>query len=189
MDGSLLKGNKAQDGAGGAIANGGNAWITNSSFENNETNGDGGAIESASPITIINSTFTHNHAAGYGGAIRIGGAYGKLMYTEIISNTAEIGGGGLNNNGNLWLLNSFLSDNYASSFGGAIFAQGGSTGITDTVLSSNKAGVSGGAINNPGSNLMSTARQSASIRLLHSEVGSPQISLRCCAMSRSARTR
>ena len=88
---SIFIGNSAGD-RGGAIRNGGNLVVINSTFEHNNATNYGGAVSNyvESNATIINSTFKSNNAES-GGAI---GTNGKLDITnsKFSNNSAKSGG-------------------------------------------------------------------------------------------------
>lgn len=173
-------------GLGGGLINSGTVTISNSTISNNRAGslgfntGYGGGIYNIGALTLISTTLSGNTANG-GGIFPYGyggGAYNigtlTLINSVVISNGAighpgpyiggGIGGGILNNNGTLIIMNSTLSGNYTR---GSKYIAGSGGGIhntgvlmiTNSTLSNNQAnrdvitgggGGSGGGINNSG---------------------------------------
>src|SRR5262249_50696611 len=119
ISGSEFAYNKA--GGGGAINSvfgGANAVIGNSTFHHNETlSAHGGAIylRDAAPMTLTQVTLNNNKALNQGGAIFVSGVSSNLIISnsQILSNTAQSGGGGIYSQGTLTVISSTLSHNNA----------------------------------------------------------------------------
>lgn len=164
----------------GAIYNsGGNLEVNNSIFNQNfaDSNGVnfavGGALYNLNggQISISDTKFFNNYSYGassYGGAIANGYLQGQpvvmTINNSILNNNNAIGsvfsyGGAIYNNGNLYVKNSQLNDNYSQGYqgayvsGGAIYNEG-DVSVNNSTIDSNKSVgssysvVSGGAINN-----------------------------------------
>ena len=138
---SLLTGNSAHIGA--AIWNYGSVIVTGSTLSENRS-GAGGAIWnwSTGTITVTDSTISGNSVFGY-------------RYTN--GPSAPGIGGGIDNGGNLIIVNSTISGNSASSidtfyfhggYGGAIYNWGGTLNLANSTFSGNHTAVSdrGGGI-------------------------------------------
>ena len=104
--------------SGGGIGNGGEVNIENTILAGNRTSGDGAGIYNynASAITITNSTLSGNQATAPGsdgGALTNNGGTAVLIYTTIVSNTADRCSGGIciYNDGAVWLQNTLLAYN------------------------------------------------------------------------------
>jgi len=146
---------------GGVISQGGGAQLTisNSVIDDNSVFGFGGGVGNGygSQATIIHSLISGNSSVG-GGAAGAGGGVANydgtliIVDTMISSNSATIFGGGIVNEGWLTVSNSTLYGNM--SIGGAIFNNGTLT-IANSTLSSNSAsGGDGGGIYNSGSDII-----------------------------------
>ncbi|MBR5414920.1 MAG: right-handed parallel beta-helix repeat-containing protein [Thermoguttaceae bacterium] len=132
--------------------------ITDSTFTNNSTSYDGGAIfTTAKSTSISGTTFTTNTASRSGGALATANDTNKTETITIdgcgfTGNTAAGGNGGAlrieNFGGNaLTMTNTTLSNNTASSFGGAAHLNGCTFQIKDqSKFIGNTSGNSGGAL-------------------------------------------
>ena len=120
--------NSAYERDDGAVSNIGEATIVNSTFVGNLAYRNAGAIKSQGvKLTLINSTFIGNGAVGID-------SFGGAFYTWVASSEIK---------------SCVFIDNYASNFGGALFAYGGQTSwcelsVTDSYFLNNSAGDSGG---------------------------------------------
>jgi CSLREA domain-containing protein len=174
---STISGNSAE--SGGAILNwGGTLSVTNSSFTfNNALSGGalhniqttavvtnstisgnnaeqigGGIYNYSGNLTITNSTFSGNYAANTGGGIY--SSAGAEEDTVTITNSTLFGntatkGGGIYNNGYLWIENGTLSGNTAEDYGGGILNEWSLT-VTSSTFSGNSASNRAGGIYNEG---------------------------------------
>ena len=169
------------DGLGGGIYSENTVVISNSTFKDNWAANDGGAVYSSASITIIDSVLSGNVADVDGGAVYAEDD-ANVKHCLFESNRAEgvilskCLGGAIRVEDTLKIYNSTFKDNYASYWGGAVFASSifvntdngtfssffinnragddnggaiyssGSITIIDSVLSGNKANVDGGAI-------------------------------------------
>jgi len=132
--------------------------ISNLRMQNGVTNvGDfftqsGGAIlvGSSAHLTLESTTLIDNHAIGSGGAIfNVGNLW--VNNTQILSNTTDIGGGGIYNYniGILTVTNSLIANNSAAGSGtggGGIYAGGQSLNVQNSTISGNIANYLGGGI-------------------------------------------
>jgi parallel beta-helix repeat protein len=140
---------------GGAIAtrsstNGATIDINNNTFTANSAAAQGGAlrVRFAAMVTIDQSTFTQNNATNGGGAIA--NFFGTTMTVQesTISNNSSGGGSGFSNSGDLTVINSTISNNTATNYGGGVATTGGSATLINTTLVENQAlgGQGGGGI-------------------------------------------
>ncbi|WP_459557840.1 beta strand repeat-containing protein [Lacunimicrobium album] len=147
---SILTGNWANYGNGGAIQNQNDAGLTisNTTFSNNRASYDGGAIESIGTLTITGSTFLSN-TAGFGGAITVtsnnnnGSQKAVLINSTLANNTASNGGAIFTYlNGNLEIINSTLSGNTttANLGGGGGIMNFGTLSLSNTIVANSTKG-------------------------------------------------
>lgn len=142
----------------GAIkaVNGGDVYVTNSSFINNVSTGGGGAIlirSSGSELVVNNSRFIGNRTEdsstdGSGGAILVFGDLGRISNSSFVNNEAQFEGGAIDtaNWGRVDISNSAFIGNRAY-LGGAInTGNGGQVNISDSAFIGNQAH-RGGAVN------------------------------------------
>lgn len=155
------------DGSGGAVGSTGDILVVRSRIDGNTTDGDGGALyaDEAGDVTVIDSTIDGSDADGPGGAIftldgdvavigstlvgnraddrggAISGEADVLLANSTVARNLAVAhvGGGVWARGNLFVLNSTVTDNYAEGEGGGLLAAGrltlvGST-VTDNVAS------------------------------------------------------
>ena len=134
------------DDYGGAIDNGGNLTITNTTLNNN-TAWFGGAISNYAILTINNSTL-NNNTADHGGSIS-NTAKLEINNSQFKYNIAEFGNGGaIENKATLTINNSTLNNNTATYTGGAIYNRDNANmTMNNTTLNNNTANC-GGAISN-----------------------------------------
>ncbi len=154
---------------GGAILNcaGGNAFITNSHFENNEAFYIGSAIynmasdwvnacgESALPgiVNISNGFFSGNYSGGAGTLLNDGEM--NIESSIIDHNEAGHDGGGIANSGTLNIYSSTIASNKANiNDGGAIHQFTGTITVSNTLVENNVAGNGGGGVSIWGGNAM-----------------------------------
>ncbi|MEO1400267.1 MAG: CHAT domain-containing protein, partial [Cyanobacteria bacterium J06635_1] len=142
---------------GGSIRNDGYLSLIDSHFSLNETGDRGGAIYNRGDITMANSTFEQNQAHDGGAFYNSGLGIATIDSTAFENNTVSGDGGGLYNNGQLWLINDTrLVDNTAHSNGGGLFNSVINSGNPSTVnidsgiFDSNQAQGSGGGLFNHG---------------------------------------
>ena len=141
------------NGYGGAIDNGGNLTIINSTLKNNTAKYGGAINNNNGNITIIDSNINNNTATGqngYGGAIynNEGGTL-NITQSNLTQNTATgqlegVGGAIYNTGGTLNITQSNLTENTATGqdgdgYGGAIYNVGGTLNITQSNLTQNNA--------------------------------------------------
>ena len=115
---------------GGAIYTCSTTEINNCTFTNNKANAYGGAIHIDRKESVIGSakleecTLSYNSSLGNGGAISNVGSLsinGTLMIIE--SNTAEVNGGGVYNEGSFEMLGGSIMLNRAGHQGGAVYCK------------------------------------------------------------------
>jgi hypothetical protein len=133
-------------GYSGGIINKGTLTVNNCTLTGNvanSTNGTGGAIYSTGTLTLVGSTISGNTASSAGGGLFIGtNATATVSNSTIDGNTSNggfAGGGGIDNQGTLALINSTISNNSATqSHGGAIYNPGTLT-MDNTTIAGNSA--------------------------------------------------
>ena len=144
---SYFEGNKAEDGAGGAIYNSFVMTIENTTIINNIGYG-GGGIQNNGTLTVINSRITHNQAIGSGG-----GGIGHfnqsqtpskltLIQSTVDDNTSQQGGGGIWFSGEfatMEAVNSTIYSNTATTIGGGglYVNSGGDATLTNVTFNNN----------------------------------------------------
>jgi predicted outer membrane repeat protein len=146
---SEFRNNLAAQGGAIAVLSDGNATISGSTFEQNQTfgsTGNGGAIATfaGSELTVSESVFTQNVAVGHGGAISSEGSL-VVERSLLSNNAAEVGGGGLAvslDSADLVQIHaSTIAYNDANIGGGVfIFNRGGLFELTNSVVSENRQG-------------------------------------------------
>jgi predicted outer membrane repeat protein len=149
---SLLEGNTAPHGGGGAIqAGAGTLTVGACTFRGNSAGG-GGALDIWAPATISDTTLTQNVATGGPSLSGGGGAIGDigpvaLSNCTLSDNSAAGDGGGIAGAGWKVLTNVTVSGNTAAGRGGGIAAPGGA-GLTNVTVTANRAGSGGGLSGN-----------------------------------------
>lgn len=152
-------------GAGGAIANVGIFYVSNSNFTNNSAAGGGAFANGYGSTTINNSTFTNNSASAEHGGGAINNFEGTVNITQstFTNNSATYGGAimaGDHPNGpdtTTTISESIISNNQATAGGGGIeFDSGTSMTIDKTTISGNTAPAAGGIANVSGNLLTIT---------------------------------
>jgi predicted outer membrane repeat protein len=146
---SILSGNWANYGNGGAIqnANDANLTVTNTTFSNNKASYNGGAIISDGTATITGSTFINNSAA-FGGAISASsnnknGNQKVIIINSTLANNTAANGGALFTfeNGFVNLINSTLSGNSTTgNFGGGGINNNGTLSLNNTIIANSTKG-------------------------------------------------
>ena len=164
---SRLEDNTAGKGGGlHLIGETADATIANTIFRNNRTTavpstgafGNGGAIstQDGADVTIRHATLQGNQALR-GGAISSQPGDTTITIeaaTQLISNTATIVGGGIDNHGSVSVSNSTVSGNSAGQFGGGIYNFAGSSlSVSNSTISGNSAQFGGGIYNFDGSSM------------------------------------
>lgn len=80
---------------GGGLYNGGLAILSGTAIVSNSSTGGGGGIYNNNAITLTDVLLQQNHTASYGGGMTHNSNRAALIRTQIISNTALIGAGGM----------------------------------------------------------------------------------------------
>ncbi len=137
-------------GSGGAIYNTGTLTVSTSRFLDNAARYGGGAILNAGTATVDDSIFDHNHTAvGGGGAVRNRAGANLTMRRCVLNNNNSGGGGGLSNAGDLVLQESQVLSNTAPIGGG--LQSTGSADLLGVLFAYNRAfAATGGAVDNEG---------------------------------------
>ena len=150
---TAIKDSKADEGA--AVYNQGRIKVTDSSFSNNTANFYGGGISNLGDAYIAQSTFQNNKALGLNGAggalLNYLNATLSLVNSALHSNTVPDGsGGGLANNGTVRIDASVIDNNTVGELGGGVY-NGGAMTVQYSTISNNSAYNGGGAANAYGS--------------------------------------
>jgi hypothetical protein len=149
--------NSALD-SGGGIYNddAGTATVTNCTIANNSAF-IGGGIENAGTATLTNCAIANNSASGgslFGGAGIYNDNNGELTVTNstLTNNSTRAFGGGIENFGTATVTNCTIADNSALDGGGGIFNDGTAT-VTNCTIANNSGFGGGGGIRSSGSGL------------------------------------
>ncbi|QDT05954.1 Calx-beta domain protein [Rubripirellula lacrimiformis] len=122
---STITGNTADSlgstGYGGGIDNSGTLTLVRSTLSNNTALNDGGAISTSGPTTIIDSVITGNNASDYAGGIAVFDSLVNVSRTTI-------------------------SDNVSGDSGGGLFVSGGDVSVSESTISGNTANGDGGGV-------------------------------------------
>ena len=164
--GSSISNNTAGRDGGGIYNNGLRLEVDSSTVSDNEADRDAGGIYSwhESNLAVNNSTISNNTSDGKGGGIFIDVGEGnyrnhvdnEIFYSNIFGNQAYQGGG-IFNNGALYIYGSTIDSNIAHKEINSIFFRSGDGGgiysgnqgqlyVYDSTISNNKADVDGGGI-------------------------------------------
>ncbi|GHJ15170.1 right-handed parallel beta-helix repeat-containing protein [Micromonospora sp. AKA38] len=145
----LTRNNAEHD--GGAVANFGRVWLTDSTVRRNHAQGDGGGVFNRGLLTIEKSQVDDNTAAGSGGGVANGNDVGVRHGTGRTGTptgpgrdrgVVEIAGAWDGKEGE----GSSLSDNRAGRNGGGLFSSGGYLTVSFTHITGNTACENGGGI-------------------------------------------
>jgi hypothetical protein len=124
-----IRGGSVPGGHGGGLFNGGRLTLRNSTLEENWAQGDGGAIFNTGWLTLENSTVARNGvhpvelATSSGGGILNFQGRVDIVNSTISGNTARIRGGGIYNvQGEVSVVHGTIANNGASSGGGITVA-------------------------------------------------------------------
>ena len=124
----------------GSVALSNTAFVSNSAYS-------GGGVFSYKPVTVVSGRFESNTAWGTWGAAGGMWVYNSpltMINTEVISNTAVVGGGGVVAHPVATIVNSrFESNSSYTSFGGGLYAPA-VVHLTNTQFVSNSAAAEGG---------------------------------------------
>ncbi|MGW0595454.1 hypothetical protein [Streptosporangium sp. NPDC002607] len=148
-------------GDGGGITNEGTLRLERSTVAGNQAGGDGGGISNeGGTVTLVDSRILVNvvtnpnpspnaEEAGDGGGLSNNAAGTlTLLKTTVWGNTADEGGGGIQNQGTLVIEKSRIKNNEARDDDGGAINNEGTAIIKDSEIEENWAGIEGGAINN-----------------------------------------
>ncbi len=132
---------------GGALANNGDVYISDTMFELNDTGSQnlaanaGGAIRNLGNMDVVNSSFIRNESGHHGGAIynRLPSSQLNITTSLFFANvTTEYGASVLHNqDGNVSILNTTISQNEASGNGNVIYNESGTLGISFSTITQN----------------------------------------------------
>jgi CSLREA domain-containing protein/uncharacterized repeat protein (TIGR01451 family) len=132
--------------AGGAVVNGGQLLVEDSTFLNNFASGGGGAIYNVSSLILQDSTFNQN-SAEFGGAIfNLSGAETTIQTSDFITNSASGNGGAINSGGILLIQESLLMNNTGENGGGIYNRSGGLLTIIGSSIIYNASSGDGGGV-------------------------------------------
>ncbi len=153
VNGSTISNNRANQSAGG-LYSGGVLTLTDSTISGNTVTGgggEGGGIYNFGRLTVNNLKLTGNSAAIGGGIYTSGGLTATGIY--INGNTSSKDGAGIYNNPGgttalpVRLINSVVSENNASGFGGGIYNRD-EINLVSSTIRSNTSNLGGGGIFN-----------------------------------------
>lgn len=138
---------------GGIYAYQGSVTLKNTQMFANKGVYGGGSLAAQYSLLAIQDSRVYSSTAPNGGGLDLEDTYdGHILRTEIYSNTAVGGGGAFlleHSPSKVTFLDSYLHNNRADSYGGAI-ANSSSLVISRTVLDSNSAGTRGGGLDDQG---------------------------------------
>lgn len=131
--------------------------IVRTRFAGNQSGGCGGGIanKGTAVLTLAESEITGvNEADGAGGGLCNEATMSLTVGSEVSTNEARMGGGGVYNSGALTIRNSVVRDNSAldadednDGLGGGLYSvAGGTTTVTQSAIVSNNAATSGGGV-------------------------------------------
>jgi len=127
--------------------------------ENSASSTTGGGIHSnESNIVLINCTITNNTTVAggfrYGGGIYLSAGSGLISHCVIADNSAWRGGAITSSSKNLQVRHSFITDNFANQYGGALYLRGGGSTFNCCTIAGNSI-CSGNTINAYGDHVFS----------------------------------
>ena len=132
---SFVNGNSA--GRGGGLRNNGDTTFSSSTVAGNSALISGGGIYNAGDLFFGASFALQNRSAIGGGIFATGSADTHITASRLQFNIAQIRGGGLDNTGDAFLLNSFILVNTAP-FGGGVFESlSGSIAVVNSLIVGN----------------------------------------------------
>ena len=152
---SIFSGNSASSGGGIRSTNLTSTLkltVTNSSFSDNTALGEGGGINNYGLFTVTGSAFSDNSAASGGGIYNYSSASslaGTVANSTFSDNSSTNAGGGIDNSGNLIVIDSTLTGNSSTS-GGGISSYNRTLTVIGSTLSGNSATNGGGIYNRTG---------------------------------------
>jgi parallel beta-helix repeat protein len=135
INNSNVSNNTAGYGGGVFVKDSATVTINDSSINDNTTSLDGGGLYSGTATVNVNRTVISGNKGRYGGGALFGDTAATFVNATITGNKSTRGGGiHLNTAGaNLTMINSTIGGNYASSYGGGLFANGTVT-LTNTII-------------------------------------------------------
>ena len=160
ITGSTFSNNFVSTGSrGGGLTNQdrGTTSIINSLFEFNNANQGGAILNYGGVVNIEGTTLTNNSADGEGGAIASSSIHGaaivNLSGSVVSGNSASRSGGGFINYSpsRATIVDSLISANFATSFGGGLYNVGTATFVNSEVVNNETSGSGGGISNSIGS--------------------------------------
>ncbi len=147
---STVSNNVASNKGGGVFAD--NATLTQSTVSGNSATLYGGGVYVRADATLTGSTVSGNFARRGGGVYSFGASSGEVTVLDstISGNLATLfGGGGIYTFGDVTLTQSTISGNSAQGGGGGIATNGGNLMVTHSTVTGNSTGnVSGGIYTN-----------------------------------------
>jgi hypothetical protein len=132
-------------GDGGAILNNGNLMLTRCRIYKNMASDGGGIYNQNSSVLICKYCIFQENSTGldgFGGGLENTPGCTAIFFSCVFSgNTSGFNGGGIDNLGNLKVLNCTIAGNSAGSldFGGGINSEAGSVNITNSIIAFNTA--------------------------------------------------
>lgn len=158
---SLFVSNYSTHEGGAILMTGGEGFILDSNFSDNlnqEFNGGGALfIENASPF-VSGCTFSRNktYANNYGGAVQFVSSNSTIQNCQFWNNQSVKNSGGaiyMDENSDITISHNFFKDNFAISWGGAIYSKSKQLNITGGTFVGNWANLGGGVATYNGSDI------------------------------------
>jgi hypothetical protein len=122
--------------SGGAINNSGILTVGSSSFSGNSAQ-EGGGVFNQKTVTITGSTFTNNTALVFGGGALLNAAGSETLVGDTFVGNTGPGGGAIDNDTALLIVNSTFVNNTGGSNGGGAVENFGTTTIRQSTFSGN----------------------------------------------------
>ena len=134
---TIKNGNGGLDGGGG-VYNGGTLFIIACAISNNNSlNSHGGGINNAGTLIITDSTVANNSTPMFGGGIFNNINSATLTNCTIANNSSGVGGGIMNFIGVLNVYNSTVANNIATQLGGGGINSAGALFLRSTIVAKN----------------------------------------------------
>lgn len=141
VEGSTFTSNSSpstQGPSGGAIDSSGTLMVTQDSFSGNVAQ-EGGGVFNQGTATVAQSTFTDNTATIYGGGALLNAAGSMTVTGDTFVGNSGPGGGAIDNDTILNIINSTFENNTAGTNGGGAMDNFGTTTISQSTMSGNGA--------------------------------------------------
>src|SRR5690606_20100559 len=136
---TTLSSNHAEGYGGGLFTDDDNVELSSVVFLQNSSSDRGGAFYSAGPglKSIFGSRFSNNTATNEGGAIFSTSISNISLANSMVNNNGAKSGAGIQNNGNLEIVDSLLHSNSASESGGGALSNQGVFSLGNSTITAN----------------------------------------------------